>query len=513
MGADNFFAVDKQIKVEVAEGRYVKSSSKPAIVSALGAIPKDSGGVRLIHDCSRPHGRAVNDFVQIDSFSFQTVDEALTLVSPACFLAKIDLKSAYRSIPISVQSQKATGLLWSLDGKDTYLVDTRLPFGAKASPGIFHRITQSVARMMDHKGYPNIRVYLDDFIIIEKDYNSCLDTMNRLLSLLRELGFHINWGKVEGPTQSITFLGILIDSIKMCISIPREKIKQTQIAVKEFVDRHRASKRQLQSLVGKLSWVARVIPAGRIYLRTLIEGISSLKQPTHKVILTRDMRLDLEWWSEAMYCLNGTLPIRDNRPVTSLTTDACGLGCGAAFQGDWFYNDFPLDWPAASNLHINYKEVLAIVLAARRWAPYWKNSRVIVYTDSMVAKGMICKARSRNALVTEALKELFLCSVVWNFHLIPIHLPGKDNVLADRISRIRDRGAALDLLSVTPRYTGKAFQCGIPAVGKHMSINTLIFLLLQGCPLITGMINCSKKYRHLGVKHTLNLPNQPIVRI
>ena len=98
-----------------------------------------------------------------------------------------------------------------------------------------------------------------------------------------------------------------------------------------------------------------------------------------------------------MYCLNGTLPIRDNRPVTSLTTDACGLGCGAAFQGDWFYNDFPLDWPAASNLHINYKEVLAIVLAARRWAPYWKNSRVIVYTDSMVAKGMICKARSRNA--------------------------------------------------------------------------------------------------------------------
>ena len=46
--------VQAQIVEESEEGRYNVSSEKPQIVSALGAIPKSSGGVRLIHDCSRP---------------------------------------------------------------------------------------------------------------------------------------------------------------------------------------------------------------------------------------------------------------------------------------------------------------------------------------------------------------------------------------------------------------------------------------------------------------------------
>ena len=127
VGRENFAMVDNQVKVELAEGRYVKVESKPKIVSALGAIPKETGGIRLIHDCSRPFGKAVNDYVEIDSFSFQTVDEALTLVSPGAFCAKIDLKNAYRSVPISKESQSVTGLVWPIDGEDTYLVDTRLP--------------------------------------------------------------------------------------------------------------------------------------------------------------------------------------------------------------------------------------------------------------------------------------------------------------------------------------------------------------------------------------------------
>ena len=52
-----------------------------------------------------------------------------------------------------------------------------------------------------------------------------------------------------------------------------------------------------------------------------------------------------------------------------------------SFRGDWFYNDWDLDWPDTSHLHINYKEVLSVVLAARRWAPQWRNCKVIIFTD------------------------------------------------------------------------------------------------------------------------------------
>ena len=51
---DNSKLVEDQINIEVGEGRYAIVSEKPAIVSALGAIKKPDGRIRLIHDCSRP---------------------------------------------------------------------------------------------------------------------------------------------------------------------------------------------------------------------------------------------------------------------------------------------------------------------------------------------------------------------------------------------------------------------------------------------------------------------------
>ena len=52
--------------------------------------------------------------------------------------------NAYHSAPISDKSQEVTGLSWVLDGKKVYMVDSRLPFGARASPYIFNKITLNV---------------------------------------------------------------------------------------------------------------------------------------------------------------------------------------------------------------------------------------------------------------------------------------------------------------------------------------------------------------------------------
>ena len=93
--------VEQTIANEIAEGNYVITPIKPAIISALGAIPKpDSHEVRLIHDCSRPAGLALNDYIDTCPFKFQTLDDAIHLLKPNYFMAKIDLRHAYRSVPI-----------------------------------------------------------------------------------------------------------------------------------------------------------------------------------------------------------------------------------------------------------------------------------------------------------------------------------------------------------------------------------------------------------------------------
>ena len=152
-----FPLVEKQIRTEIGEGRYLISESKPVIVSALGAIPKaDSSNIRLIHDCSQPAGCAVNDYATLDSKTrYQSVQDAVSFLSPKAFMAKVDLKSAYSSVPVHHSNWQALGLQWCFQehSEPTFMVDTRLPFGSRLAPGIFHRLTQSVRRMLEDRAY------------------------------------------------------------------------------------------------------------------------------------------------------------------------------------------------------------------------------------------------------------------------------------------------------------------------------------------------------------------------
>ena len=139
--------VESEISDELREGRYMMTHEKPQIISALGCVPKSDGNIRLIHDAAHPSGSALNDFsTTMPKQRFQTVGDALHLMSPGCYFAKVDLKSAYRRIAIHPSNYPYMGLKWTFkdSGTPSYMVDKRLCFGAHNSPGIFHRLTQVV---------------------------------------------------------------------------------------------------------------------------------------------------------------------------------------------------------------------------------------------------------------------------------------------------------------------------------------------------------------------------------
>ena len=88
----------------------------------------------------------------------------MKLLQPGYFMAKADLKTAYRYVQIHPFQYELTGLKWAFgtSKSSTYMYDTRLPFGARLSPFIFHRCSQAVRRRMASMGF-NVVVYLDDF--------------------------------------------------------------------------------------------------------------------------------------------------------------------------------------------------------------------------------------------------------------------------------------------------------------------------------------------------------------
>lgn len=74
--------------------------------------------------------------------------------------------------------------------------------------------------MMARRGFNTVLAYLDDFLIIGNTRRKCELAYNEILNILSELGFIINWEKVIGPTQRLTFLGIEIDTVLKQLCFP-----------------------------------------------------------------------------------------------------------------------------------------------------------------------------------------------------------------------------------------------------------------------------------------------------
>jgi len=84
--------------------------------SPLGIVPKkDPSEFRLIHHLSYPNGSSVNDFIPevYSTVRYASVSDALKSIKTlghGCFMAKTDVKSTFRIIPIHPADYSLLGM-------------------------------------------------------------------------------------------------------------------------------------------------------------------------------------------------------------------------------------------------------------------------------------------------------------------------------------------------------------------------------------------------------------------
>jgi len=335
---------------------------------------------------------------------------------------------------------------------------------------VFNRITQAVRRAMLRAGFEGTVAYLDDFFVCGTTFERCLEAYNYLIHLLRSLGFQINWQKICDPSQRITFLGIVIDSSNNILTLNREKVESLCTYLENFPAK--TKRRQMESLAGKLSWAANVVPWGRAFIRPIFTMLSNLSGKSC-VQVTPDIRRDLRWWS---HCLrNGTNSRRiwDGRPVIKLQTDASLVGGGAICQNDWTYVNWLYDFKEIAREHINVKELAMVLMAAKRWAHSWAGHRIMVESDNAVTVSAINKGTTMNSVCLLILKEIAELSIAFNFSLFAIHIPGIHNCLADCLSRFHD-SKMITQFFFDLRYNGFVYL-----LHNHMSYHALMSISQQ----------------------------------
>ena len=173
-------------------------------VSKFGVIPKSNqpGKWRLILDLSSPNGCSVNDGIEKEVCSLQYVKidevvEAILELGCGTELAKIDIKSTYRIVPVHPEDRPLLGMKW----QDRIYVDATLPFGLRSAPKIFNALADAAQWIIQEMGARYLWHYLDDFITIgaagqgECKFNC--DVMKQACTLL---GIPLASEKYAGPT-------------------------------------------------------------------------------------------------------------------------------------------------------------------------------------------------------------------------------------------------------------------------------------------------------------------------
>ena len=123
-------------------------------VNRMGAVPKSTPGrYRLIVDLSYPEGQSVNRRISeaLGSLSYVSVEGAAQTVlhlGRGALLAKVDIRNAYRNIPVHSDDRWLLGLSW----KGDIFIDTVLPFGLRSAPKIFNSVADALEWIVRSNG-------------------------------------------------------------------------------------------------------------------------------------------------------------------------------------------------------------------------------------------------------------------------------------------------------------------------------------------------------------------------
>lgn len=456
LSPENKPLMDAVIEAELNEGFISIAKDTPVCIHSLGAVPKPNGSVRHITDCSRPVGHSVNDSCDdlVLQFTYKSVDSVVALLKKGQFMSVIDIKAAYRAIPIKPSHRPYLGFRWG-DGEDEKIfVDNRLCFGLKSGPGFFNLVSELVYEVLTKDCNLTVINYLDDYITINDTLEECVNAQRVMVELLRFLGFSISYRKMTPPSTKTIYLGIEINSETMELSLPRDKLQKLRQLLAKYLGAASIKRKDLESLTGLLAHCSQVIRGGRTFCCRLydVQKLAILHR-LPAVDLPDMVQDDIKWWHSFCATFNGVSAINTDIYPVPMISDSSFKGYGVWLGADWVagtWNDGDTidietpcshvgPHPVADQIdchNINVLEMWPIVVGLKRWFHLFRDKTVILYCDNTQVLHILRRSSSRKKNCMFWVRGIFWLCLIYNVSLVPKYISSADNVVADILSRM-----------------------------------------------------------------------------
>lgn len=389
---------------ELLESGYIQPSKAPYGAPVLFQKKQD-GSMRMCVDY-----RALNKVTVKNKYPVPNAADLFDRLSRASYFTKLDLRAGYWQVRIAEGDEPKTACVTRY-GSYEFLV---MPFGLTNAPATF-------CNLMNNVFYDYIDrfvvVYLDDIVVYSESLKDHLKHLRLVFSKLKEFQLYVKKEKCEFCRQEVMFLGHWIS---------KGHVRMDEKKVKAILDWSAPTKvTELRSFLGLAN-----------YYRKFIKGYSKKVSP-----LTDLLKKDKQWvWSEE--CQQAFEMLKQavsTEPVLRLPdfglpfevhTDASDRAIGGVLVQEGHPCAFESRKlkDAEQRYTTHEKEMTAVIHCLDAWKHYLLGTKFTVVTDNVANTYFKTqkKLSPKQARWQEFLGE---------FNFVWVHRPGKQNQVADALSR------------------------------------------------------------------------------
>lgn len=390
--------------------------SKSPWSSPLHVVPKKNGELRVCGDYRR-----LNAITIPDRYPIPRVKDFTHQLSDKTIFSTIDLNRAYQQIKVRDEDIQKTAIITPMG----LFEFPRMTPGLKNAGQTFQRFIHEVLHGLDF-----VFAFIDDLLIASPDEETHITHLRTVLQRLEDNGITINPSKCIFGQQEVQFLGFTVS--KEGIKPPAEKVR----AIIDYAKPNTIE--ELRRFLGMINFYREHIPKA-----------SEIQAPLHDYLHNtkkRDKTM-IEWNDEATKAFeackaaiqNAALLAHPSHEATlAIFSDASDNSAGAVLQQYVNKKWQPLGYFSKkfSDTQRNYstfdRELLAIYMAIKHFRKTFEGRNLIVFTDHKPLSYVLQKKPSPSETPRRARQLMFIAEFTTDIR----HISGKDNIVADALSRI-----------------------------------------------------------------------------
>ena len=376
---------------------------------------------------------------------------------------KVDVKGAFKRLKL-LPSEYGRAVFY-FDG--SWYVYVVLPFGMRASAyhwcrfyGLIHRVLKRLLQCFFHGS----AMYIDDSLYCAR-VSQYADVFALILVFLGVLNVPLSWRKLYVGTL-LDWVGFRIDFHAQRVFLSSVRLLKLRVQMEQLVTMPRVPVSEFRKLVFRMVWVCQIFPMAKVFLHGFFATLKSQVAATGFIFRVKHLEHVFDLWYElieaAVVWDAAGLAGRGLNPHAVTRTDAMASNAGIFVAGwsaaslsdlaagnlQWFafhvdVSFFPEE-RASPNRLISAAEALGVALAIAAFG------KVLVESDSMVTVLSSERWYSPSANLAWAMRMMVKAAVHWRFRPIVNHVSGKENALADALSRQHVDTSAAHFVSTLP---------------------------------------------------------------